>query len=99
MARGHGSRREKPGKAKRQGRSSGNGNGATLGFEQKLWAAADKLRNNMDPSEYKHVARADGARHFCGYPPLRCLERSPFFLPGLTFFCDNSGKLPNDCYI
>ncbi len=31
------------------------GNGANLGFEQKLWAAADKLRNNMDAAEYKHV--------------------------------------------
>lgn len=30
-------------------------NGANLGFEQKLWAAADKLRNNMDAAEYKHV--------------------------------------------
>lgn len=29
--------------------------GATLGFETKLWAAADKLRNNMDAAEYKHV--------------------------------------------
>lgn len=28
---------------------------ATIGFEEKLWAAADKLRNNMDSSEYKHV--------------------------------------------
>jgi len=28
---------------------------ANLGFEEKLWAAADKMRNNMDPSEYKHV--------------------------------------------
>jgi type I restriction enzyme M protein len=27
----------------------------TLGFEDKLWAAADVLRNNMDPAEYKHV--------------------------------------------
>ncbi len=28
---------------------------ANLGFEKKLWAAADKLRSNMDPTEYKHV--------------------------------------------
>jgi len=31
-------------------------NGANLGFEQKLWAAADKMRGHMDPSEYKHIA-------------------------------------------
>ena len=30
-------------------------NGANVGFEEALWAAADKMRNNMDPSEYKHV--------------------------------------------
>src|SRR6476469_8997348 len=30
-------------------------NSANLGFEAKLWAAADKLRNNMDAAEYKHV--------------------------------------------
>lgn len=29
--------------------------GATIGFEQQLWAAADKMRGHMDPSEYKHV--------------------------------------------
>jgi type I restriction enzyme M protein len=29
--------------------------GATLGFEDTLWKAADKLRNNMDAAEYKHV--------------------------------------------
>jgi type I restriction enzyme M protein len=29
--------------------------GANLGFETKLWAAADKLRSHMDAAEYKHV--------------------------------------------
>lgn len=28
---------------------------ADLGFEEKLWAMADKLRGSMDASEYKHV--------------------------------------------
>src|SRR5256885_2337914 len=32
-----------------------NGSAATVGFEAKLWAAADALRNNMDAAEYKHV--------------------------------------------
>jgi len=32
-----------------------NRTGATLGFEDRLWAAADKLRGNMDAAEYKHV--------------------------------------------
>ena len=30
-------------------------NTASVGFEEKLWATADKMRNNMDPAEYKHV--------------------------------------------
>ena len=32
-----------------------NDSAANLGFEAKLWLAADKLRNNMDAAEYKHV--------------------------------------------
>jgi type I restriction enzyme M protein len=30
-------------------------NGKEINFEGKLWQAADKLRNNMDAAEYKHV--------------------------------------------
>ena len=37
-------------------KSNGNKDStANLGFEAKLWLAADKLRNNMDAAEYKHV--------------------------------------------
>jgi type I restriction enzyme M protein len=31
-------------------------NGANLGFENKLWEMADKMRGHMDSGEYKHVA-------------------------------------------
>ncbi len=31
-------------------------NGATLGFEAQMFLAADKLRKNLEPSDYKHVA-------------------------------------------
>ncbi len=33
-----------------------NGNGANLGFEAQMFLAADKLRKNLEPSDYKHVA-------------------------------------------
>jgi type I restriction enzyme M protein len=36
--------------------SKGNGNGTNLGFEAQLFHAADKLRKNLEPSDYKHVA-------------------------------------------
>jgi type I restriction enzyme M protein len=32
-----------------------NGTGSNLGFEERLWTAADKLRGTMDSGEYKHV--------------------------------------------
>jgi len=34
---------------------SKNGNGATLGIENELWEAADKLRGHLDAAEYKNV--------------------------------------------
>lgn len=49
-----GSERAPSPKTKTKG-STGNGSAANLGFEAKLWLAADKLRNNMDAAEYKHV--------------------------------------------
>ncbi len=33
----------------------GKNNGGNLGFEAELFKAADKLRGNMEPSDYKHV--------------------------------------------
>jgi len=30
-------------------------NSANVGFEETFWSLADKMRNNMDPAEYKHV--------------------------------------------
>jgi len=43
--------------AKRGGRPNRDTqqNGASLGFEEKLWASADKLRGSIDAAEYKHV--------------------------------------------
>jgi type I restriction enzyme M protein len=34
---------------------AGSTTAANIGFEAKLWLAADKMRNNMDAAEYKHV--------------------------------------------
>src|SRR5688500_831200 len=41
---------------KKTGQQGKNGNGANLGFEAQLFLAADKLRKNLEPSDYKHVA-------------------------------------------
>jgi type I restriction enzyme M protein len=44
----------RPSRAARNAKT--NGNGGNLGFEAELFKAADKLRGNMEPSDYKHVA-------------------------------------------
>lgn len=45
--------------------ANGSVNGATLGFENKLWRVADALRSSMDASEYKRAElgarQAEGA--------------------------------------
>lgn len=46
----------KPATKKQANGKAANGNSGTeLGFEATLWQGADKLRNNMDAAEYKHV--------------------------------------------
>lgn len=39
----------------RKNANTKSSNGANLGFEEKLWQAADEMRGHMDPAEYKHV--------------------------------------------
>jgi type I restriction enzyme M protein len=41
--------------ARQSAKKQKTSNGANLGFEATLWAAADKLRGHMDAAEYKHV--------------------------------------------
>src|SRR2546427_5442498 len=44
------------GRPKNADTPSKNGNGANLGFEAQMFLAADKLRKNLEPSDYKRVA-------------------------------------------
>ncbi len=44
-----------PARKSKKSASEGRAGNGPLGFEAKLWAAADALRNNMDAAEYKHV--------------------------------------------
>jgi type I restriction enzyme M protein len=41
--------------ARAKSNKSSDNSSANIGFEAKLWLAADKLRSNMDAAEYKHV--------------------------------------------
>jgi type I restriction-modification system DNA methylase subunit len=41
--------------ARRKSSNAATQSSANIGFEAKLGLAADKLRNNMDAAEYKHV--------------------------------------------
>lgn len=42
-------------RVKKPANQESKSNGATLGFEAKMWEAADKLRSSMDAAEYKHI--------------------------------------------
>jgi type I restriction enzyme M protein len=44
-----------PARRASKAKAKSKANGTNLGFEEKLWQAADKMRGHMDPAEYKHV--------------------------------------------
>lgn len=46
----------KPAKAKAEPKAASQSPVSELDYADKLWKAADKLRGNMEPSDYKHVA-------------------------------------------
>ena len=56
MARGRPRKDQNGTPAAAKGSTSKSNNGATLGFEAQMFLAADKLRKNLEPSDYKHVA-------------------------------------------
>lgn len=47
---------KKPAVREKASRTKAQDKGGDLGFEAELFKAADKLRGNLEPSEYKHVA-------------------------------------------
>ncbi len=76
---------------------------ASLGCEAKLWLTADKLRNNMDAAEYKHVVltrftRPKGKTGGQFYTPscvVRCLVEMLAPCKGRSYdpACGSGGKL------
>ena len=69
-------------RAKAKYGSSSSGNGANLGFEATMWAAADKLRNNMDAAEYKHVVLGRVYEYFLSqFASAECKKGGQFYTP------------------
>ncbi len=56
-------------------KNASNNQAANLGFEAKLWLTADKLRNNMDAAEYKHLVLGNLAIAAIPTPSPFCATR------------------------
>src|SRR6266540_2827500 len=63
------------------------GNGANLGFEEKLWQAADKMRGHMDPAENHMLVlgRVHVAAHLVGCLPELLLKAEVGSVADLLF--------------
>lgn len=48
---------------RKRGADKEKSNGGNLGFEEKLWQAADKMLGRMDPAEYKWTVPIYSAKH------------------------------------
>ena len=48
-----------------------NGGNGDLGFAAELFKAADKLRQNVEPSEYKHIVLKPGVVSAASWPASR----------------------------
>ena len=62
-------------KSKKSAEDKSNGNGANLGFEAQMFLAADKLRKNLEPSDYKHVVLG---LIFLKYTPFTSQPENPW---------------------
>lgn len=67
---------------------------ANLGFEAKLWFAADKLRNNMDPADYNlalQTALRDSASSQSEVSP-QVVSKAKDNMAGVDFACLRSAS-------
>lgn len=61
-------------KQKKAVAKNGNGTSANLGFEQKLWAAADKMRGHMDAAEYPPDKQEEATQTVLEQAELLCKD-------------------------
>ena len=70
-------------------------NGGKLGFEAELFKAADKLRGNTEPSDYKHVALVlvQMLEPYQGRVYDPCCGSGGMFVQSEKFVLEHSGRI------
>jgi hypothetical protein len=64
--------------------------GASLGFENELWRAADALRSDMDAAEYKHVRTRPHLPPAAAFNPANAIEPAVLDGPSPRFKCSST---------